>query len=165
MKTVDAAQRMLCLERIHTARLVLEPVALAVAEALLSGDVSAVCAGEGWPHADTLDGLGMAVQHRAPPGWFVTFEGLVIGDCGMHGPANADGEIEIGYGLAAPYRGRGFGKELVTALSAWLLRQPGVRRVIARAEVSNLASRGVLARAGFDVIGRQAHHLVYARGA
>jgi RimJ/RimL family protein N-acetyltransferase len=153
------------IEQLTTPRLVLEPVPLAVAQAILAGDHSAVRAGEGWPHADTLDGLAMAVSAGRAPGWFVVLDGQVIGECGTHGPANAAGEVELGFGLAAPHRGRGLGKELVRAVSDWLLRQPGIRRLTARAEVGNLASRAVLVSAGFQVVGRQAHHLVYARDA
>lgn len=151
------------LERISTPRLVLEPIPLEVAEAILDGDLSALHPGEGWPHDDTRDGLAIAVSARREPGWFVVLDGLVIGECGTHGPPDASGEVELGYGLAGPYRGRGLGKELVRAVSDWLLRQPDIRRLTARAEVGNLASRAVLASAGFEVVGRQAHHLVYAR--
>ena len=61
-------------------------------------------------------------------GWLVTLDDLVIGDCGAHGDPSPGGDVEIGYGLAEPYRGRGYGTELVTALSDWLLAQPGVKR-------------------------------------
>lgn len=159
------AERGETLERLSTARLVLEPIPLAVAEAILEGDLSAVCAGEGWPHADTRDALGVAVSAGWTPGWFVVLDGQVIGECGTHGPPSASGEVELGYGLAAPYRGRGLGKELVRAVSDWLLQKPGIRRLTARTEVGNLASRAVLAHAGFQVVGRRAHHLVYARDA
>ena len=59
----------------------------------------------------------------------------------------------IGYGLAAPYRGHGYGTELVRALSRWLLRQPGVRHVVAQVEPDNAASRATLRRTGFAADG------------
>ena len=130
-------------ETIDTPRLRLIPISAAEAEAILRRDLSAVNAGEGWPHEDTLDGLRLA------PGWFVSLDGVVIGDCGTHGPADEHGGVEIGYGLAAPYRGRGYGGELVLALSQWVLRQPGVRRVVTRVLVDNAPSRRALERAGF----------------
>lgn len=49
----------------------------------------------------------MAVDRGHPPGWMVTLEHSVIGDCGIHGFADSAGVIEIGYGLAAAYRGHG----------------------------------------------------------
>ena len=78
--------------RIATARLVLAPVSEAVATAVVAGDVSTLTAGEGWPHADTLDGLRMALAHGHSPGWLVTLEGVVIGDCGTHGEPDETGE-------------------------------------------------------------------------
>ena len=130
-------------EPIETERLRLVPIRREQAEAILRGDLSSVRAGEGWPHADTLDGLRLA------PGWLVEADGVVIGDCGTHGPPDADGRVEIGYGLAAPYRGRGYGTELVTALAQWLLRQEGVSCVVAETEAGNVPSRRALERSGF----------------
>jgi RimJ/RimL family protein N-acetyltransferase len=129
-------------EPIETERLRLVPVTDEQAAAILAGDLSVVRAGEGWPHADTLDGLRLA------PGWLVELDGAVIGDCGVHGEPEG-GTAEIGYGLAAPYRGRGYGSELVGAVSQWLLRQPGITRVVAETDPGNAASRRVLEKAGF----------------
>lgn len=140
----------LTFERLVTDRLVLEPIAPEVAEAVVAGDLSGLRVGEGWPHADTVDGLGMAVRFGHAPGWFVTLAGEIVGDCGTHGPPDEAGDVEIGYGLAAPCRGRGYGSELVIAASRWLLGRPGVRRVVAREVLAdNMPSRRALERAGF----------------
>jgi RimJ/RimL family protein N-acetyltransferase len=129
---------------------VLEPVAAEAAARVVAGNLSGLRIGDGWPHEDTLDGLGMAVRHGQPAGWFVALNGEIIGDCGTHGPPDEAGDVEIGYGLAAPYRGRGYGNELVIAASRWLLGQPGVTRVVARAVLAdNIPSRRALERAGF----------------
>ena len=62
------------------------------------------------------------------------------------------GAIEIGYGLAAEHRGRGYGNELVAALSGWLLAQPEVEQVVAREVLAdNVASRRALENAGFGL--------------
>ncbi len=135
--------------RIVTVRLVLEPVSRERAQTVVSGDVSSVPAGREWPHADTLDGLRMALARGHAPGWFVTLDGVVIGDCGTHGDPDESGGVEVGFGLAAPYRGRDYGTELVMALSAWLLDQAGVKRITARVEHDNTPSQRVLERAGF----------------
>jgi RimJ/RimL family protein N-acetyltransferase len=139
-------------ERIVTPRLVLEPVPGSTAKAVIGGDLSAVAAGEGWPHADTMDGM----RHTTSTGgmlWFVTLDGVVIGDCGTHAPVSPDGVVEIGYGLSAAYRGRGLGAELVGGLSRWLAARPDVRRVIAGTEPSNIPSRRCLEHAGFRLDG------------
>jgi RimJ/RimL family protein N-acetyltransferase len=136
---------------IGTARLVLVPASHELAAAVVAGDLSGVAHAEGWPHEDTLDGLGLALDPNHPsPVWLVTLGGSVIGDCGTVGPVDAAGEIEIGYGLAAEHRGVGFGTEVVVGLSSWLLAQPSVRRVVARGVLAdNTPSRRALERAGF----------------
>jgi len=136
---------------ITTSRLLLVPISGDVALALVSGDLSAVRAGEGWPHDRTLSGLRMALEHEHAPGWFVTLDGAVIGDCGIHGEPDGTGDVELGYGLAHPYRGRGYGAELAIGLSRWLLDQDGVRRVVGRAALDNPPGRRTLERAGFSL--------------
>jgi RimJ/RimL family protein N-acetyltransferase len=138
------------LERIRTARLVLEPLSVEDARAIVAGDLSSVRPAPGWPHDDTLDGIRIALAHGVSTTWLVLLDGVVIGDCGLHGPPDEAGDLEIGYGLAEPSRGRGYGTELASALSDWVLAQPGVRRVVARDVLAdNAASRVVLERAGF----------------
>jgi RimJ/RimL family protein N-acetyltransferase len=151
-------------ETIETPRLVLVPISPELAQAILGGDLTGVRAGEGWPHADTLDPFRAAAKRNVElPGWFVTLDDLVIGDCHTHGAADEEGDIEIGYGLAASYRGRGYGTELVTGLSQWLLGQPGIRRVVARhVPVDNIPSRRVLERAGFVLERADEEHTWYA---
>jgi ribosomal-protein-alanine N-acetyltransferase len=136
---------------IATERLVLEPLAEEVARAVLGGDFSVVTKADGWPHDDTLDAMRIAT---APDGgslvWLVMLGNVVIGDCGTLGGLDDRGAIEIGYGLAAEHRGRGYGNELVNALSGWLLAQPEVERVVARGVLAgNVASRRALENAGF----------------
>ena len=83
--------------------------------------------------------------------WLVMLDDVVIGDCGTVGGLDDEGAIEIGYGLAAEHRGRGYGNELVGALSGWLLAQPEVELAGGREEVlaDNVASRRALENAGF----------------
>jgi RimJ/RimL family protein N-acetyltransferase len=151
-------------ERIMTERLVLVPLSAEVARAVIGGDLSGLRAGKGWPHADTLDGLRMAVEHDHDSGWLVTLDGVVIGDCGTHGHADPAGDIEMGYGLAAPYRGLGYGTELVEGLSQWLLGQPGVQRIVVRNVLAdNVPSRRALERAGFVIEQVDEGHVSYTR--
>jgi RimJ/RimL family protein N-acetyltransferase len=148
-------------------RVVLVPQTLAAARALLEGADPGLPLGEGYPHADTLDALRMYVEHGGPDdggpfsgGWFVTLteDGRVIGDCGTFGPPDEDGRVEIGYGLAAPFRGRGLGTEAVRALVDWLGRQPEVRTVTASVEVGNEPSRRLLATLGFALVAESDGH-------
>jgi deazaflavin-dependent oxidoreductase (nitroreductase family) len=133
---------------IQAGDLVLIPVSPALATELVARDFHQIRRAEGWPHEDSLDGLG-GIADGGSLGWLITLDGLVIGECGTHGPVDPDGVVEIGYGLAAPYRGRGYGRALVAALSQWLLSQPGVTGLIAHTLPENTPSRRSLERAGF----------------
>lgn len=152
-----------CLE---TPRLWLEPIPLAVAGALLAGrPVPGLVAGAGWPHPDTLDALRMdvALGEADRTGWFVVRrdDRAVIGECGWRGGPDPAGSAEIGYGLAAPYRGRGYGTELVAAMVGWCVRQPGLRQLVATVLPGNVPSRRVLERVGFTATGAAGDLLVY----
>jgi|SRR6516162_5586055 RimJ/RimL family protein N-acetyltransferase len=153
---------------LRTARLRLEPMTADTARAILAGDLSVLAAAgmaaaEQWPHEDTADGLAMAVKGGYPPGWLITVGGTVIGDCGIHGPVDEAGSVEIGYGLAAPSRGQGYGSEAVAVLTEWLLSQPGVRQVRAHTLTDNAPSRRVLEKAGFRYLGLDEGEALYQR--
>jgi RimJ/RimL family protein N-acetyltransferase len=141
---------------ITTPRLVLKPQTLAVARALLAGEDPGVPLGAGYPHADTVDALSIGMSAATADsdlgGWFITRreDGRLIGDCGTKGWVDEAGRVEIGYGLAAPYREKGYGSEAVHALVDWLLAQPDVLAVTAEVEVGNIASRRLLEKVGFD---------------
>jgi RimJ/RimL family protein N-acetyltransferase len=133
---------------ITTAEVTLRPVSRAAASALTRGDFSRIRAGEGWPHDDSMDALRIAAQGISLC-WLVTVSDVVVGECGTHGRPDPAGVIEIGYGLAAPYRGRGYGRQTVRALTRWLLGQPGVTAVLAHTDPGNVPSRRSLVGAGF----------------
>jgi RimJ/RimL family protein N-acetyltransferase len=143
--------RVLQPETISTKRLVLVPLDETVARAILRGDFSSLETAEGWPHDDTLDALRMATARGSRAlVWLVTLGSLVIGECGTVGGLSDSGDVEIGYGLAAEHRGRGYGNEVVDALSQWMLAQRQVERVVAREVLAeNVASRRALENAGF----------------
>jgi RimJ/RimL family protein N-acetyltransferase len=141
---------------LRTERLVLRPQTPREVRALIEGVDPGVPLAPGYPHADTLDGLRLTVEHsidHGDLGWFVTRveDGRVIGDCGTNGWTDEQGRVEIGYGLAAPFRGVGYGVEAVRALVDWLVTQPEVRTVVAEVEVGNTASRRLLERLGFSL--------------
>jgi RimJ/RimL family protein N-acetyltransferase len=148
---------------LQTSRLHLEPISDEVARAITSGDVDGLSPADGWPQAGTMNGIALAVEHGHPPGWLVRCSSGVIGDCGIRAPVDDAGCVEIGYGLAAPYRGQGFGSELVQAISDWLLAQPIVSTVCARTLPSNAASRRVLEKAGFTIMCTTEDEIVFER--
>ena len=73
------------------------------------------------------------------------------------------GCVEIGYGLAAPSRGQGYGSEAVLAVTEWLLSQPEVLQVQAHTLTSNAASRRVLEKSGFRYLGLDEGEALYRR--
>ncbi|MHB1885775.1 MAG: GNAT family N-acetyltransferase [Acidimicrobiales bacterium] len=148
---------------LQTSRLRLEPITAEVARLIASGEVSGLGVADGWPQAGTRNGVALAMEHGHPAGWLVRCSGLVIGDCGIHAPVDDAGCVEIGYGLADPYRAQGFGTELVQAISDWLLAQGLVSAVRARTDRSNAASRRVLEKAGFIVVDAREEETVYER--
>jgi RimJ/RimL family protein N-acetyltransferase len=142
-------------EPIIAPRLVLEPVSREQVLAFLAGDFSSVRRGAGWPRAETEPGAPpwrISIKYDVEVNWLVLFDGVAIGDCFTHGGADDAGDIEIGYGLAEPYRGCGYGTELVTALCDWLFGHEGIKRVVARnIDATNVASRRTLERVGFTL--------------
>ena len=123
-------------------------------------DLAALSTAPGWPHADTDAALGFA----AGGAWtwlIVDDDDRVAGECGVKGPPDAQGAVEIGYGLAGPSRGRGLGGQAVTALLDELRRHPDVRTVDARVAADNLPSRRLLERRGFDLVDVDGTEVVY----
>ena len=108
-------------------------------------------AAPGWPHPDTPTGLAYA-EEGAWTWLVVDDDGRIAGECGVKGVPTAAGEVEIGYGLAGPSRGRGLGTRAVAALVDELRARPGVRRIDALVVADNLASRRVLEHAGFTLV-------------
>jgi RimJ/RimL family protein N-acetyltransferase len=153
---------MLVLEPISTPRLVLAPVSPEVADAIVAGDLTAVTPAAGWPHENTEVGLRMARRGGHAPGWFVTLDDHVIGDCGVHGEADASGAVEVGFGLAEPYRRRGYGTELVLGIVGWLCAQDGITRVFGRTVANNIGSQKVMERAGLTADGDDGEYLTYS---
>ncbi len=76
---------------------------------------------------------------------------MVVGSADFKGVPNADGEVEIGYGLGQAHRHKGYMTEAVHAMCRWALAQPGVTRVIAETERDNPPSQNVLKRCGFSL--------------
>lgn len=79
----------------------------------------------------------------------------VVGSAGFQGRPNADGEIELGYGVHTDFRNRGYATEAARALVEWAFKQPGVARITAHCDQANVASRRVVEKAGLIQRGAQ----------
>ena len=88
--------------------------------------------------------------------WFIelkTQPSTVVGSLCFKG-LDADGMVELGYGLKEGWCGKGYMTEAVKAITEWALAQKGVTRVEAEAAPENEASQKVLANAGFISTGK-----------
>lgn len=142
-----------------TRRIELVALDRSTAHALVAGDASALRTARGWPHEDTLVAVGAALAREdGELPWLVVRRdtGEVIGECGVKGPPDAQGQVEIGYGLAGRARGQGYGGEAVAALVDLLRHRPDVHLVLAEIEHGNEPSRRVVERLGFQCVRRSA---------
>ena len=81
----------------------------------------------------------LAVDHRG--------DGTLIGHVGL---SPFEDDVEVGFAVAEAYQGQGLAVEAVTAACRWAFGKFGLPKILAIAAQSNLGSRKVLARAGFE---------------
>lgn len=100
--------------------------------------------GTGWPQPGDL--LGLA---GSPGTFLIVVDGAVAGGTGPVGVPDADGVLEIGYGIAPAYRGQGVATAAVRLLCAQLFADPRVRAISAEMLEGNAPSRQLVERLGF----------------
>ncbi|MFF3930213.1 GNAT family N-acetyltransferase [Streptomyces hirsutus] len=114
------------------------------------------------PAEGTRVGAGMMVKQYEEgefrPEWTAYVlvrreDDLAVGAMGFHSAPDEDGRVEVGYDLVEDARGHGYATEALRTLSAWALAQDGVRTVTAVIDRDNVASQGVVTRAGFTRVG------------
>lgn len=81
--------------------------------------------------------------------WMIVHDGEVVGACGFHGPADAEGEVEIGYNVFELRQRRGYMSSAVAALVSTALAEPAIRKLVANTSVANVPSQRVLERNAF----------------
>jgi len=84
---------------------------------------------------------GFFVLHRA--------SGTVIGSAAFVGPPDAEGMVEIAYGIVPTFEGRGFATEAAALLVRLASESDGVRRIRAHTLPEANASTRVLTKCGF----------------
>lgn len=114
-----------------------------------------------YPHSDSVAAARMLRDSLSVDNWVAGFglhliirrsDQLVIGDVGFHAPPDSRGTLEIGYGLAASARGKGYASQAVTLLCVQALARPEASTVLAETDPANSASVAVLRRCGFQPI-------------
>ncbi|ACZ84761.1 GNAT family N-acetyltransferase [Streptosporangium roseum] len=137
-----------------TGRLILRTWTTDEADAVLNGARPAHWA-EDFPAEGDHVIAGLFAEH---PAWLGEYGhrqiieragGLVVGAIGLFWPPG-DGTLEIGYGVVASRRGRGYAPEATRALTEFAFTAPGVHTVYANVELSNPPSVRVLEKAGFQ---------------
>jgi RimJ/RimL family protein N-acetyltransferase len=100
--------------------------------------------------ADWLDGWA-GQPSRNGPAFVVTVpqHSRFIGVIGMN--ERGDGTVEISYGIAPRWRGRGLATHAACLSSQWIASQPGVHRVEARIGQGDRAGERVAVKAGFEL--------------
>jgi [ribosomal protein S5]-alanine N-acetyltransferase len=79
--------------------------------------------------------------------------GTTVGSCGFKCPPDSDGAVEIAYGLAPEFQGKGFATEAAAALANFAFSHDQVRLVRAHTLPEVNASGKVLTRCGFRRVG------------
>jgi [ribosomal protein S5]-alanine N-acetyltransferase len=100
-------------------------------------ELEAATEADPWKH-------GFALLHPA--------SGTVVGVASFKGPPDEAGVVEIAYGIAPGYRGRGFATEAARALTRYALESGEVRVVLAHTLPEPNASTRVLAKCGFRYV-------------
>jgi len=152
---------------VRTARLVLHAIDPGEAARIVAGDRD-----EGWhpqyPFPDELAPLGSLARAPHPDPVFTLYQvreaatGLAVGGIGFFGPPDDEGAVELGYGLVPDARGRGYATEALTGMVG-IAREHGARLVRADTAVDNVASQGVLVKAGFREVRRDDRLVLYER--
>jgi ribosomal-protein-alanine N-acetyltransferase len=79
---------------------------------------------------------------------------FILDAAGFKG-APINGRVEIGYGVAGEYRGRGVATEAITKLARVAFCQPSVEEVFAETATENEPSQRVVAKVGFRHTGQR----------
>jgi ribosomal-protein-alanine N-acetyltransferase len=142
---------------IETPRLRLRLLTIEEAQAMTTG-VRLVSWHETFPRGDDVDAASLVVDGAASswgPRLIVTVaDGLVVGTIGFLGaPVDVAGvaEAEVGYGLVPSSRNLGLATEALAGMLAFVERLSV--RVQATCAPDNLASRRVLQKCGFVLLG------------
>jgi RimJ/RimL family protein N-acetyltransferase len=120
---------------------------------------------QGWRPASVAEAAAFIERQTSaslgtPDSWFqrairLHESGTLIGDLGIHLPAEAEGSIEFGVTIAPAHQGRGYACESMRAMFELVFGQLGGHRIHASVDPRNLASMAMLRALGMR---QEAHH-------
>jgi RimJ/RimL family protein N-acetyltransferase len=87
--------------------------------------------------------------------WMAVAGREVVGMIGHKAAPSPQGVVEIGYGIAASRRGRGYATRAVAAVVAAARREPSLKAIVAETVADNFASQRVLEKNGFARAGER----------
>lgn len=160
-----------------TPRLELVPFTVALVEAVILNrrdDVEAILGArlpEAWPGRALVERAFTASLERIRLDpevrlWgdrvMISREGVrrVIGSVVFHGAPDEKGAVEVAYGVEQESQQQGYATEATQVSVLWALEQPAVRVVRATTPSWHLASRRVLEKCGFRLVGSRDGDLV-----
>lgn len=164
------------LKYLETERLLLVTMNSSMIHSLLNGTNSELLnlgfiSGRGWPRQDTLDIMNFLSrtmeEGQEPSGyeiWLIVKKDgkVIIGDIGFTGPPDADGKIEIGYGLIEDERKKQYGYEAAKALIEWATTQEKVKIICAENVLTdNFGSIRILEKVGMKEIRRNENGIYF----
>jgi len=90
-----------------------------------------------------------------PCAWLIRVGEIVVGLISFKDSPDQCSTIEIGYGLASQWRGRGVARAAVAALIRLAQADPRIDALLAETEAANVRSRRLLTHHGFRFQGRR----------
>lgn len=163
---------------LRTSRLTLEPITLAMVEAVMLGrreDAERVAEArlpDAWPNRALIERAYTASldEIRADPATRLWGDRLmivteaaarrVVGSIVFHGKPGADGIAEVAYGVEEGSQGQGIATEATRACVRWALAQEGVRAVRATTLPWHKASLRVIQKLGMTQVGTHDHEML-----
>jgi len=147
---------------IETKRLLLVCLLPEDIEALIAGDVKRVAIQTGFtfPPDDPNRGVDLLWHLKAlrtdpnQLAWRIRViveraSNTIVGSINLKGAPNADGDVEIGWGLNENARRKGYATEASGAVLNWIAQQPGVNSVSAIIPDDNNHSQRLATKLGF----------------
>jgi ribosomal-protein-alanine N-acetyltransferase len=98
--------------------------------------------------------------HPENAGWTMNAlvrDGQIVGNAGFKGAPDDRGEIELGYRVLVAHRRQGLAVAAARLLLERAEREPTITRVLATINPDNMASIGVVTKAGFQPDGDRIH--------
>jgi [ribosomal protein S5]-alanine N-acetyltransferase len=81
--------------------------------------------------------------------------GAVVGGAGFHAAPDAEGMVEVGYGIDPAFRRRGYARAVLLLMVEQARAHPDVRTLRATVSPDNTASLGLVAQLPFVEVGEQ----------